>query len=150
MKITSLPPAFPAGGGTSGSKGSSPGRARRCWPGVRLALGPLLATVGGAAAQAVREAGAARVELDGPPPPARDAMINQAGPDGATLRAVRVAEPIQIDGVLDESLYASVPPIRELVQGVPVEYGEPSELTEVWIAFDDENVYVAARLWDSE
>ena len=76
-------------------------------------------------------------------------MINQAGQDGATLRAVRVTEPLEIDGVLDEPFYRSVPPISEFVQGVPEEDGEPSELTEVWIGFDDNNVYVSAKIWDT-
>jgi hypothetical protein len=61
-----------------------------------------------------------------------------------------VTEPFQIDGVIDEPFYRSTPAIREFVQGVPVEDSEPTELTEAWISYDDENVYVAARVWDSQ
>ena len=76
-------------------------------------------------------------------------MINQAGSAGATLRAVRVTERLRIDGVIDERFYQNTPPITEFIQSLPEENGEPSELTEVWISFDDTNVYVSAKVWDS-
>ena len=110
-----------------------------------LAAAILVAGPRGVAAQ-----GPEATEIDGPPPPVGAAMINQAGERGATLRAVRVNESLQIDGVLDEPFYKNTPPITELVQAVPEEGAEPSELTEVWIGFDDENVYVSAKIWDSE
>ncbi len=66
----------------------------------------------------------------------------------ATVRAVRVAEPIRIDGVLDDALYANTPPISDFVQALPVEGSDPSERTEAWVAFDDANVYVSARVFD--
>ena len=86
-------------------------------------------------------------QITDPPAPVGGAMINQAGQDGATLRAVRVNEPLEIDGVIEEPFYQSVPPITEFVQVVPEEDGEPSEFTEVWIGFDDDNVYVSAKIW---
>ena len=88
-------------------------------------------------------------ELHGPPPPVGGAVINQAGQEGVTLRAVRVNEPLRIDGVIDESFYQNTPPVTEFIQSVPDVDGEPSQLTEVWIAFDDQNVYVSAKIWDS-
>ena len=92
-------------------------------------------------------AAASSRQITDPPAPVGGAMINQAGQDGATLRAVRVNEPLEIDGVIEEPFYQSVPPITEFVQVVPEEDGEPSELTEVWIGFDDNNVYVTAKIW---
>ncbi len=89
------------------------------------------------------------VGIGDPPPPPPGAAINQAGRAGATVRAFRLTEPLDVDGVIDEPFYAAPPPIREFVQGVPVEDGEPTELTEAWISFDDENVYVSAKLWES-
>jgi hypothetical protein len=103
----------------------------------------------GAAAQIPQE-GAPQVQIDDPPPPTGGAVINQGGQQGATIRAFRVEETLQIDGVLDEPFYQRVPAVRELVQAVPIEDGEPSELTEVWFGFDDENVYFSAKVWDSE
>ena len=66
------------------------------------------------------------------------------------MRAVRVNEPLRIDGVIDEAFYANTPPITEFIQSIPDVDAAPTELTEVWIAFDDENVYVSAKVWDSE
>ena len=114
-----------------------------------VALAMILMALPGLSAQEASEGGTDRLEIDGPPAPVGGAMINQAYQDGATVRAVRVNEPLEIDGVIDEPFYQSVPPITELVQIVPEVDGEPSELTEVWIGFDDENVYVSARVWDS-
>jgi len=96
-----------------------------------------------------RPAEGAPLTINDPPPPAPGAAINQAGRDGATIRAFRLSEPLDIDGVIDEPFYTRTPAIREFVQGVPVEDGEPSELTEAWISFDDENVYVSAKVWES-
>ena len=89
------------------------------------------------------------VDIDDPPPPPEGSSITQAGQQGATMRAYRVDEPLDIDGVLDEAFYARTPPVDAFVQAVPVEDGEPTERTEVWIAFDDENVYVSAKIYDS-
>jgi hypothetical protein len=91
----------------------------------------------------------APIEIDDPAPPPPGAAIAQEYQNGATIRAFRLTEPLEIDGAIDEAFYQRVPAIREFVQGVPVEDGEPTELTEAWISFDDENVYVSARVWDS-
>jgi len=66
-----------------------------------------------------------------------------------SVRAVRVDAPLAIDGALTEAFYASATPISAFVQALPVEGGAPSERTEAWVAFDDENVYVSARVHDS-
>lgn len=83
--------------------------------------------------------------LDGPPPPSPPAIIARDAAGRATLRAVRLEEPPAIDGVLDERLYRDVPPASDFIQVLPDE-GEPaSEQTEIWVAFDDENLYVSGR-----
>ena len=99
-----------------------------------LTAGILLVGPPALAAQADQDGSADRVVIDDPPAPVGDAMINQAFQDGATLRAVRATEPFEIDGVLDEAFYQRVPAISEFVQAVPIEDGEPSELTETWIS----------------
>jgi hypothetical protein len=91
-----------------------------------------------------------QVRIDGPPPPTGNRLVNQQGEAGVTIRAVRVTERLRIDGVIDEPFYRSTPPITEFIQSVPEVNGEPSQLTEAWIAFDDDNVYVAAKIWDTE
>ncbi|MBI2835505.1 MAG: carbohydrate binding family 9 domain-containing protein [Acidobacteria bacterium] len=67
----------------------------------------------------------------------------------ATIRAVRVDTPLRIDGVLDEGPYRTIPAIAGFLQQEPRE-GQPStEKTEAWVLFDDRNLYVAARCWES-
>ena len=96
-----------------------------------------------------REAGAP-IEIDGPPAPEGDAVINQAVEDGVTIRAVRVNEPISIDGVIEEPFYRNTRSISEFVQTVPENNGQPTQRTEAWIGFDDDNVYVSAKIYDTE
>ena len=92
----------------------------------------------------------AGVRIDGPPAPVAPETITRDADGRATIRAVRVAEPLLIDGALDEAAYAQTPPASGFVQQMPNE-GEPSaERTEVWVFFDEDNVYVGARLWESE
>src|SRR5688572_14812776 len=116
-----------------------------------IALLILLASSAAGASAQVPEADAAEaIEILGPPAPQGDAVINQAGEEGATLRAVRVTEPLNIDGVIDEPFYSGARPITEFIQSVPESNGEPTQRTEVWIGFDEDFVYVAAKIWDSE
>ena len=66
----------------------------------------------------------------------------------STLRAVRVTTPLNIDGRLDEPLYTDVVPISDFIQTEP-SAGQPvSDPTELWVAFDDLNVYITFRCWD--
>jgi len=89
------------------------------------------------------------VVLHGPPPPVPPAVIARDEAGRVTLRATRIAEPIVLDGKLDDSVYTRVPAVSDFVQQEPQE-GEPAtEKTEAWVLFDDENIYVSARCWDS-
>src|SRR5690242_19451338 len=65
------------------------------------------------------------------------------------VQAVRITERPKIDGALDEEIYRDNPPISELVQVEPV-FGAPaSEPTDIWIFFDSDNIFIAAKCWDS-
>ena len=66
-----------------------------------------------------------------------------------TIRAVRVIEPLSIDGVLDEQAYRDTPPASDFIQSVPDEGRPATERTELWVMFDGDNVYVSGRCWDS-
>jgi hypothetical protein len=64
-------------------------------------------------------------------------------------RAVAAVGAIEVDGRLDEPAWQGPPSAADFIQAEPRE-GEPaSEGTEVWLAFDRDNLYVAARLFDS-
>ena len=89
------------------------------------------------------------VSLFGPPAPEPPAMVSRDDAGRVTMRAVRLDEPLTLDGRLDEQVYSRVPAVSDFVQQEPHE-GEPAtEQTEAWVLFDDTNVYIAARCWDS-
>lgn len=88
--------------------------------------------------------------IDGPPAPvapqvfARDATNNKT-----TVRALKLTEPLKLDGVLDEPFYARELPFDGMLQAAP-DYGDPaSEKSDIWIAYDDKNMYVTCRCWDA-
>lgn len=66
------------------------------------------------------------------------------------MRAVRVDTPPQIDGVLGEAVYKTVPAIADFIQMDPQEGQPATEPTMVWILFDARNIYIAARCRDSQ
>ncbi len=108
----------------------------------------LLAALAGAAAPALAQPSVD--PLFGPPPPEAPAVIARDPSGAATLRTTRLPSPLEFDGVLDEPFYRSTPPITGFVQQEPLQ-GQPSaERTDVWVFYDDANLYVAARLWESE
>src|SRR3989304_1105368 len=61
--------------------------------------------------------------------------------------AVRATVPIVIDGRLDESVWQR-PGMDQHIQRQPNEGQPASERTEVWFAYDDDALYVAARMFD--
>jgi len=65
-----------------------------------------------------------------------------------TVAAQRTAQPIAVDGSLDEGAWATVAPITELRQTVPDEGLPVTEGTEVRFLYDDAAIYVGARLRD--
>ena len=87
--------------------------------------------------------------IDGPAPPIPPAVMNRDAQGRTTVRAIRLAAGIRVDGVLDEAVYANVSAITDFIQQVPTEGAPATEKTEAWILFDDTNVYVSARVWDS-
>ena len=87
--------------------------------------------------------------IDGPPAPVAPATINRDAAGGATVRAVRLEGPWRLDGVLDEPIYAAVEPFGDFIQQSPDEGAPATEPTENWIFFDDESIYVGARVHES-
>lgn len=66
------------------------------------------------------------------------------------VRAIRLTSPVRIDGRLEEDVWKTNPPVTDFLQRDPVDGAPASELTEVWVAYDDTNLYVAAYCHDSE
>ncbi|HET7462064.1 MAG TPA: DUF5916 domain-containing protein, partial [Longimicrobium sp.] len=81
-----------------------------------------------------------------PAQPAAGAHASGAVPQ---VQAVRRTEPITIDGRLDEAFWQTVPAADGFRQRDPREGQPASERTEVHVAYDDEALYIGARMYDS-
>ena len=102
-------------------------------------------------------AGSAHAGQAGPPAPAFAGPPAPVLPDvvsrdetGTTVRAVRLTSPLRLDGQLDEAVYSTIRPMTDFVQTEPQAGSRATEKTEVWVLFDDDNVYVSARNWESQ
>ena len=84
-----------------------------------------------------------------PPAPVPPAVESRNSTGQATVRAVRLDVHIVMDGLLTEPVYREVPAITGFIQQEPVEGQPATERTEAWIFFDDENIYISARCWQS-
>ena len=88
-----------------------------------------------------------------PPPP----VLTREAPSPAsagqapaiTVHATRINTPMKIDGRLDESVYEQVPAITEYIQQEPNEGAPISERTQSWVMYDDVNLYIVCRCWDT-
>jgi hypothetical protein len=90
------------------------------------------------------------VTIVGPPPPDAPEVVARDAEGRVTVRAVRLAEPLVLDGLLNDPVYSQVRAIGDFVQQEPHE-GEPAtERTELWIFFDDTTLYLSVRCLDSE
>ena len=66
------------------------------------------------------------------------------------VHAVRATEPITLDGRLDESVWKTAPHAVGFTQNDPQDGAPPTEQTDVWVAYDDHALYVAAFCHDSD
>ncbi|WP_438025995.1 DUF5916 domain-containing protein [Sorangium sp. So ce233] len=67
----------------------------------------------------------------------------------APMRLPRLAGPVVVDGAVDEAAWRAVAPAPVVVYE-PVFGGAPSQVTEIRVAHDDDHLYLAARLRDTE
>jgi hypothetical protein len=77
-------------------------------------------------------------------------IVTRDAGGNVTVRAIRAIEPIRIDGKLDERLYETTEAISDFLQQEPNEGQRATERIEAWVFFDDNNVYVSARCWESQ
>ena len=66
------------------------------------------------------------------------------------VRIVRTQTPPVIDGSLDDAVWANAAVVDDLHQVLPFEFAEPYERTEIYLLYDDDALYVGARLYDTE
>lgn len=89
---------------------------------------------------------AAQSETSAPTPPP---VLTREGDGRVVIRATRVARPLVIDGKLDDATYREVASFEGFIQADPQEGAPSVERTEAWVMFDDRNLYIAFRCWDS-
>ncbi len=66
------------------------------------------------------------------------------------VRAARIDEAPQFDGLIDEDIWSGIAPAADFVQQNPDEGSPSTERTEVRIAFDDSNLYFGIICFDSQ
>ena len=67
-----------------------------------------------------------------------------------SVRIVRAAAPPVIDGVLDEEAWRLAAQLEDLHEIQPTEYAQASERTVVYLMYDEDAIYIGARLHDRE
>ena len=85
---------------------------------------------------------------DDPPIPVAPATVARAN-GRVVVRAIKLSQPLVIDGKLDEAVYRDNLPVDGFIQAVP-RNGQPvSEKTEAWVSYDDTYIYISAKLYES-
>ena len=111
--------------------------------------GAAIATAPAAPAGLAVPAGGVAAVAGAPLPPVCPATVSRNDAGQTTVRAVRLAGSLELDGILDEAIYRTIEPISDFVQYEPVPGVPPTEKTEVWLFFDDTHFYITARNWHS-
>ena len=84
--------------------------------------------------------------------PAATAQSSRASVHPATppsVLAARRTSPVTLDGRLDDAAWAAATPITGFRQTQPTEGAPATQRTEVRILYDDDAIYVGARMYDS-
>ena len=83
------------------------------------------------------------------PPQASDDTSSLPTNAPRQFRAVRVDQPPVIDGIIDDAVWQQANVITDFHQTRPGNGTPTSERTEVYVVYDDDALYVAARMYDS-
>jgi hypothetical protein len=87
--------------------------------------------------------------ISGPAPPVAPDTITRDSTGSATVRAIRLTEPLRVDGRLEEIVYQRERPMSDFVQTEPDEGDPATEKTDVWVMFDEDNLYVTFRVFET-
>ncbi len=148
------PPFVPPGGGAGAGAGrrppfAPPGGAPPAGAGRRDPFGGPAGPGAAPGRPAGFAAPASSRVINGPPPPLAPETLARDAAGRVTIRAVPLDQPLDVDGNLDEGIYEIVEPLTGFVQQQPDEGAPATERTEAWVFYDDRNIYVSARNWDS-
>jgi hypothetical protein len=65
------------------------------------------------------------------------------------VHAMRCPNAVSVDGVLNEAVWQQAVPVTEFTQRDPIEGAKPTQKTEVRVAYDDDALYIGARMFDT-
>ena len=83
-------------------------------------------------------------------PPAGVQGQTPTPPSSHEIKAIRTAQPPLIDGALTDEAWSQAEPASDFTQRDPDEGLPATERTEIRILYDDEALYVAARMFDGQ
>jgi hypothetical protein len=90
------------------------------------------------------------VRAQNPPNPGQPSgTAATSAPVVKVMRATRTSASINIDGKLNEAVWASATPASDFTQSYPQVGAKPTDPTEVRILYDDDALYVGVRMFDS-
>ncbi|RJP70440.1 MAG: hypothetical protein C4539_06375 [Ignavibacteriales bacterium] len=75
-------------------------------------------------------------------------VLTASNKTNKTVHAYRLNQEVQLDGKLTEDVWLN-PAVDDFTQKDPKEGEKSSERTKVWVAYDDNFLYCAAKLYDS-
>lgn len=87
--------------------------------------------------------------IQGPPAPVAPAVITRTSSGQATVRAIKLTAPLTLDGVLDEAVYTKEAPFGGLIQVAPDAGAPATERSDLWITYDDRNIYLSCRCYET-
>jgi hypothetical protein len=71
-------------------------------------------------------------------------------PPRKSVAAYRTFQPPVIDGRLDDAVWQQASFVEDLHVVVSDEFAKPGQRSRIYVAFDDDNLYFAARFWDTD
>src|SRR5262245_37658874 len=70
-------------------------------------------------------------------------------PTSLPVHAMRVTKPIDVDGILDEPEWSEAIPETTFYDSDPYEGARTSQRTEIRVLYDDNSIFVGARMFDT-
>ena len=69
--------------------------------------------------------------------------------DNVKIHALRLSNQVQIDGMLNEPVWLTANGFENFIQRDPTEGAKPTEKTVLLVAYDNDALYIGARMYDS-
>lgn len=80
---------------------------------------------------------------------AHNAIGQGSDADKRRLEAYRLESRIKVDGILDEDVWDQAEKATDFIQFDPVPGGPPYQRSEIMVLYDDDAMYIGARLYDT-